>query len=108
MTSRQIVVATRDGGTTALSSSRLDELDARFAGPVLRPGDRGWDDVLADDVSASMPALVLQAMSARDVAAVLAFADEHGLALTVVGGMPAVGASLVRGCLALDLSRLAA
>ena len=103
MASQQIVAATRDGGTTALGSSRLDELDARFAGPVLRPGDKGWSEAVRAG-GGGTPALVLQPTSPRDLEAAIAFAHELDLVLGVLGGADA--AARAGGTIVLDLSRI--
>lgn len=78
------------------------QLTERVRGPVLRPGDAGY----ADEVGgfqlgvASRPAFVIGATDADDVAAAVAFAGRHGLAVGVQAtghglSVPADGGVLV-------------
>ena len=71
-----------------LTSGRLDELDSRVEGRVLRAGDGGWDDAVLvwNGMVAKVPALVLQPTSAADVAVAVGFARDHGLLLSIKGG----------------------
>lgn len=83
-----IDLAGLDGGPVSLATKQLDELDSRVQGRLLRPGDQGWDEAVAiwNGMAARLPALVLQPVSAHEVAAAVGFAREHGLLLSVKGG----------------------
>jgi hypothetical protein len=110
MTTTTIDIAGLDGGHVNLTPAQLDELDSRIAGRLLRAGDEGWDDALLvwNAMAANVPALVLQPTSARDVAAAVGFARDHGLLLGVKGGGHNIaGTAIAEGGLTLDLSRSA-
>jgi FAD/FMN-containing dehydrogenase len=107
MTTDTIDVAGLDGGPVSLASKQLEDLDSRVQGRVLRPGDQGWNDAVAiwNGMAAKSPALVLQPISARDVAAAVSFAREHGLLVSVKGGGHNIaGISIAEGGLVLDMS----
>jgi FAD/FMN-containing dehydrogenase len=85
------------------------ELALRIEGPVLRPGDDGWDEavLLWNGMVAKTPALVVQPESANDVAAAVAFAKDHDLLLGVKGGGHNIaGTAIADGGLTLDMSRM--
>src|SRR4051794_25376430 len=76
--------------TPAVTESlvRFDSLDALrrvVAGPVLVPGDTGYDDEAAawNTSTTNRPPLVVGAASADDVAATVRFALRHGLSVAV-------------------------
>ena len=76
---------------------------------MLRPGDQGWDDAVLiwNGMVARTPAVVVQPTSARDVAAAVDFAREHGLLLGVKGGGHNIaGTAIADGGLTLDMSRM--
>jgi FAD/FMN-containing dehydrogenase len=109
MTKSTIQIAGLEGGLVNLTSQELDELDSRVEGPLLRAGDEGWDDAVLiwNGMAATIPALVLQPSSAHDVAAVVGFAREHGLLVSIKGGGHNIaGTSISEGGLTLDMSRM--
>ena len=109
MTATPIDVAGRDGGLVRLSPERLQELTSRIEGRLLRPGDEGWDSsvLVWNALAARTPALVVQPVSARDVAVAVGFARDHGLLLSVKGGGHNIaGTSLADRGLTLDLARM--
>lgn len=104
-----IDIAGLEGGRVNLTSKQLDELEARLEGPLLRPGDEGWDDAILiwNGMVAKVPALVLQPTSAHDVAAAVGFARDHRLLLSVKGGGHNIGGtSITERGLALDMTRM--
>jgi FAD/FMN-containing dehydrogenase len=104
-------IATRAGGRTAVRAEELARLRSRLAGGLLRPGDAGWSDAvrLWNGMTAKSPALVARPGSAQDVAAVVRFAREHDLLLSVRGGGHHIaGTSIAEGGLTLDMSRMRA
>ena len=108
-TTDTIDIAGLDGGHHTLTSEQLQDLDSRVQGRLLRPGDQGWNDAVAiwNGMAARLPALVLQPVSAHEVAAAVGFAREHGLLLSVKGGGHNIaGTSMAPGGLTLDLSRM--
>jgi FAD/FMN-containing dehydrogenase len=98
-----------DDERVRLTSSQVDDLRCRISGPLLRPGDDGWNGVLSiwNGMVATVPALVVQPVSARDVAAAVTFARQHRLRLSVKGGGHHIaGTGLAEGGLVLDMSRM--
>jgi FAD/FMN-containing dehydrogenase len=92
-----------------LTSEHLDGLRSRIEGPLLRPGDDGWDDAVLvwNGMVAKVPALVLQPTSARDVATAVGFARDHGILLSIKGGGHNIaGTAIAPGGLTMDMSRL--
>ena len=109
MTTTLTEIAGREGGVVHLTPSQLDELRTRTGGALLRAGDEGWDDatLIWNGMVARTPALVLQPTSARDVAAAVSFAREHGLLLGIKGGGHNIaGTSIAERGLTLDMSRM--
>jgi FAD/FMN-containing dehydrogenase len=101
-TTGTIETAGLDGG-----HHTLEDLDSRVQGRLLGPGDQGWHEAVAiwNGMAARLPALVLQPTSARDVAAAVSFAREHGLLVSVKGGGHNIaGTSIAEGGLVLDMS----
>ena len=100
----------RPGGRTRqLTSEQLEDLRARSrvrcCARATRAGTRPcciWNGMVA-----TAPALVLQPTSARDVAAAVGFAREHGLLLSIKGGGHNIaGTAIAAGGLTLDMSRM--
>jgi FAD/FMN-containing dehydrogenase len=92
-----------------LTPTQLEELEAQVEGPLLRAGDEGWDDAVLiwNGMVARFPALVLQPVSAHDVAAAVRFAREHGVLLGIKGGGHNIaGTSIAERGLMLDMSRM--
>ena len=109
MVTTMMQVAGRDSDEVALSSRQLDELRAGVDGPVLRPGDGGWDDAceIWNAMIRRTPALVARPGSTSGVAHVVSFAREHGVLLAIKGGGHNIaGTSMAPGGLTLDMSRM--
>ncbi|MGD9525821.1 FAD-binding oxidoreductase [Pseudonocardia sp.] len=89
-------------------TSTLDVTDLRtlMTGPVVRPGDAGYDRAALlwnGDIERS-PAAVARCTGTADVAAALAFARDRGLAVAVRGGGHSYsGASIPEDGLVIDL-----
>ena len=78
-------------------------------GPVLRPGDQGYDDARAiwNGLIDRRPALIVQCTGAADVVDAVNFAREHNLLLSVKGGGHNVAGNAVNDDgLVVDLSRM--
>jgi len=109
MTTTPIDLAALEGGGVVLTPDHLNRLRSRVEGPLLHAGGEGWADAVRiwnADVT-KVPALVLQPTSARDVAAAVRFAREHGLLLGVKGGGHNIaGTSIAEHGLTLDMSRM--
>lgn len=109
MTATVIDVAGRDGGRVSMDPGHLEDLRTRIQGRVLRPGDEGWDGAVLiwNAIVSRTPALVVQPEAARDVAAAVGFARDHGLLISVKGGGHNIaGTALADGGLTLDMSRM--
>jgi FAD/FMN-containing dehydrogenase len=109
MISESVEVAGLEYGSVRLTSKDFDDLARRTEGPLLRLGDPGWSDAVLiwNAMVAKIPALALQPVSARDVAAAVEFAREHGLVLSIKGGGHNIaGTAVAEGGLMLDMSRM--
>lgn len=102
-------IAGLDGGHVRLSSEELEELGSRIEGDILCAGDEGWDDAVLvwNAMVTKLPALAIQPETARDVAAVVRFARDRRLLLSVKGG----GHNIAGTCIAedgvmLDMARM--
>ncbi|WP_052665905.1 FAD-binding oxidoreductase [Nitriliruptor alkaliphilus] len=102
-------IAGLEGGTVTVASSELQDLDRGIQGRVLRSGDDGWADAVLiwNGMVAKQPALVVQPVSAQDVAAAVGLARAHGLLLSIKGGGHNIaGTAIADGGLTLDMSRM--
>lgn len=109
MITTAIDIAGLEGGRVGLTPAQLDDLRSRVKGPLLRAGNEGWEDAVLiwNGMVAKVPALVLQPTSARDVAAAVRFARDHGLLLSVKGGGHNIaGTSIAERGLTLDMARM--
>src|SRR5438876_1408290 len=78
-------------------------------GPVLRPGDPGYDDARAlwNGLIDRRPALIAQCSGAADVVDAVNFAREHDLLVSVkAGGHNVAGNAVNDGGLVIDLSHM--
>ena len=66
MITSTIEIAGLEGRRVGLTPQQLDDLAARIDGPLLRPGDEGWNDAVLvwNGMAARIPALVAQPTSA--------------------------------------------
>ncbi|HEX9411713.1 MAG TPA: FAD-binding oxidoreductase, partial [Actinomycetota bacterium] len=102
-------VAGLGGGRVSLTSEQIEDLASRIEGGLLQAGDGGWDEavLLWNAMVAKAPALVVQPASARDVAATVRFARDHGLLISIKGGGHNIaGTSIAEDGLTLDMSRM--
>src|SRR5512132_1355629 len=109
MTASNVDIAGLDGSLVRLTAEQLAELDARVQCRLLRAGDPGWDQAVLvwNGMVAKSPALVLQPISAYDVAVAVGFARDHGLLLSVKGGgHNMAGTAIAERGLMLDMSRM--
>jgi FAD/FMN-containing dehydrogenase len=98
-------IATADG--RILDGEVVREFLGGLRGPVLGPGDPGYDDArtVQNGLIDRQPALVLRASGAADVMRAVGFAREHGLVLSVKGGGHNVAGNATNdGGLVIDLS----
>src|SRR5687767_255512 len=90
-------------------ASAIDQLRRQVSGEVIAPIDPGYQaerrvwNAMVD----RYPALIVQCLDARDIAAGIAFARAHNLPLTVRGGGHGVaGRAVCDGGVMIDLSRM--
>jgi len=108
-TTRAFDIAGINGERVSLTADQLEQLHSRLNGRLLTAGDSGWDDAVLiwNALVAKVPTLVVQPLSAQDVATAVGFARDHGLLLSVKGGGHNIaGTSIADGGLTLDMSRL--
>ena len=109
MSTRTFDVAGLEGGSVSLTSAQLEDLSSRIEGPLLTAGDEGWDEAILiwNAMVTKTPALVVQPISADDVAVAVRFAAEHELLLSIKGGGHNIaGTAIAEGGLTLDMSRM--
>src|SRR5439155_24807818 len=72
----------------SLSTKQVEGLRKRLSGPVLAPGDGGYDDVrqIHNGMIDKRPALIARCQTATDIADAIEFARDAGLEISVRGG----------------------
>ena len=92
------------GVTSAASVQSLGEV---LSGPVLAPGDRGYDEArrVYNALIDKHPAVIARCLHTADVVAAVNFGTEEGLEISVRGGGHNVaGKAVTEGGLMIDLS----
>lgn len=92
---------------TPLTDDLVTAFRTQLRGPLLRPGDAGYDEARSvwNAMIDRRPALIVQPRGAADVIAAVNFAREHGIALSIKGGGHNVaGKAVSDGGLMLDMS----
>jgi FAD/FMN-containing dehydrogenase len=92
-----------------INSSDLDSLRSRATGTVTEPGSPGYNDAVAiwNGAIDRHPAVVAHCAGSADVAHALAFAQDHGLEVSVRGGGHGFsGFAVTDGGLMIDLTPL--
>ncbi|MEJ2246329.1 MAG: FAD-binding protein, partial [Acidobacteriota bacterium] len=81
-------IKTLEGFDTELNRNKLDSLKIRLRGPVLLPGDVGYEDsrTVWNAMIDRKPAFVVRCIGITDVIECLKFAKEHNLLLCMKGG----------------------
>ena len=85
----------------------LNDLKGRIRGPLLRPGDPGFDEARAlwNAMIDRRPALIARCLGVSDVVACVKAAREHGIPLSIKGGGHNIaGLAVCDGGLMLDMS----
>ena len=98
---------TMEGREVDLQQATLDSLKMRLKGPVLVPGDVGYDDsrTVWNAMIDRRPAFVVRCLGTADVIVCVQFAREHKLLLCIKGGGHNIaGLATADGALMLDLS----
>ncbi|MDX1632705.1 MAG: FAD-binding oxidoreductase, partial [Thermoanaerobaculia bacterium] len=95
--------------TTSLNQEALEGLGEEHAGPLLRPGDQGYDEArhVWNGMIDRKPAVIARATGAADVRTAVRLARDQGLSLSVRGGGHNIaGSAVVDDGLMIDLSLL--
>jgi FAD/FMN-containing dehydrogenase len=98
---------TSDGREVDLPQATVDTLKLRHRGPVIAPGEAGYEESrsLWNAMIDRRPALVARCLGTTDVMAGVAFAREYDLLLCIKsGGHNIAGLAVADGALMLDLS----
>jgi FAD/FMN-containing dehydrogenase len=104
-----VTLTALDRSEITVDEAAVEDLAARLHGPLLRPGDEGYDDArrLFNGIHDKRPALVARCTGAADVRDAVDFAREHGVLLSIKGGGHNVaGTSSCEAGLMIDLSQL--
>ena len=102
-----MTVQASPAGTRSFDEAALTALRASLGGPVLEPGDAGYDDArhTFNAMIDRRPALIARCTATGDVVKSLAFARAHGLIVSVRGGGHNVaGNAVCEGGLMIDLT----
>jgi len=98
---------TTDGNEIDLKQEILDGLKRRLWGPILAPGDVGYDEsrTVWNGMIDRKPAVVVRCLGTADVIACIQFVREHKLLLCIKGGGHNIaGLATADGALMLDMS----
>lgn len=104
-----ISIATNAGSSVTIDEARVAEMRMNFRGPLLAPGEPGYDEarVIYNATFNRHPGLIIRCRSTADVIDAVNLAREHGLLLTVRGGGHNVaGNSMCDGGLVIDLEEM--
>jgi hypothetical protein len=104
-----VEMAGLDGASVAVTPDELAELEASIEGVLLGPGDDGWDAAIRvwNGMAARVPALVVQPVSAADVAEAVRFAGARRIRLAVKGGGHNIaGTAMAERGLTIDMCRM--
>ena len=102
-----IQIATADGAGKVLEDATIQAFRTGLRGPLLAPGDAGYDDTrkVWNGMIDRRPALIARCAGVADVVAAVAFARTHGLLVSVRGGgHNAPGVAVCEGGLMIDLA----
>jgi FAD/FMN-containing dehydrogenase len=102
-------VITLTGEETVLKEPAVEAFKASLRGPLLRPGDVGYDDArkVWNGMIDRRPALIVRCAGVADVIHGVNFARTHNFLVSVKGGAHNIpGNAVCHGGLTLDLSRL--
>src|SRR5437879_9493987 len=100
-------VVTTDGGDAILEEAAVEDFAAGLRGPLLRPGEAGYDEArrVWNGMIDRRPALIARSAGVADVIAAVRFARTHELLVSVRGGGHNItGNAVCEGGLMIDLS----
>ena len=102
-----LCIATSTGTDAILETATVEALAASLRGPLLRPGEDGYDKarIVWNGMIDRRPALIARCAGVADVIAAVRFARTHGLLVSVKGGGHNItGNAVCEGGLMIDLS----
>ncbi len=102
-----MIAKTMDGNEIDLKQETLDGLKQRMRGPVILPGDVGYEDsrTVWNGIIDKKPAIIARTIGVADVIACVKFARENDLLLCIKGGGHNIaGLATADGALMLDMS----
>ena len=105
----ELQVATTSGTSMVLDEAMVHGFKTSLRGPLLRPGDAGYDDArhVWNGMIDRRPALIVRCTGVADVITAVQFARTHNLLVAVRGGGHNVaGHAVYDGGLMIDLSRM--
>ena len=100
-------IITSDGGDAILEEAAVHDFAANLRGPLLRPGDGGYDEArkIWNGMIDRHPALIARCAGVADIIAAVRFARTHELLVSVRGGGHNItGNAVCEGGLMIDLS----
>jgi hypothetical protein len=98
---------TVEGNEFDLTSELLNDLKMKLKGPVLMPGDQGYDECRSiwNGMVEKKPALIIRCLGTADVIESIKFARKNNLLLCIKGGGHNIGGlATTEGGLMLDMS----
>ena len=98
-----------NGKSTTLEDASLEELRSSLRGPLILPGDPGYDEARSiwNAMIDRKPAFVIQCSGVADVRTAVNFAAKHNLLTSIKGGGHNIaGKALCDGALLIDLSKM--
>jgi FAD/FMN-containing dehydrogenase len=102
-------LSTLDDGQETVTDAQLDEFRTVFHGPLIAPGDPGYDEgrVVQNGIFDRRPGLIVRCSGVADVMDAVNLARERNLLVTVRGGGHAIaGHSVYDGAMMIDLSAM--
>ena len=102
-------VITNTGANTVLTEELVEEFQASLRGPLLQPGDAGYDDarIVWNGMIDRRPALIARCAGVADVIQSVNFARDNHLLVSVRGGGHNITGNAVNyGGIVIDLSQM--
>ena len=102
-------VITNTGANTVLTEALVEEFQTSLRGPLLQPGDAGYDDarIVWNGMIDRRPALIARCAGVADVIQAVNFArDNHLLVSVRGGGYNITGYAVNDGGIVIDLSQM--
>ena len=102
-------VITNTGANTVLTEALVEEFQTSLRGPLLQPGDAGYDDarIVWNGMIDRRPALIARCAGVADVIQAVNFARDNHLLVSVRGGGHNItGYAVNDGGIVIDLSQL--